>query len=262
MERYTDTLAKLNQALSQNPNDMRAIANRGETYRLMGRYNEAVADFSRVIDLEPNHAWAIAHRGAAYRGMKRQEAALADLNAAIDLKPDYAWALIHRANIYTMMRRYEDALVDVDKALAVNHTIIPHWPGERGLLLSYLGRYAQAIACCEQGLKANPDDFVTLYTLAVIKAHQNGLTEAQAYIDKTRAAAQAMVNTEERALALYRLGGLMALEGHREQALDYLQEAISLENEPWALAHHDLAWLEMRNDPRFQSLVFSSTTYV
>jgi tetratricopeptide (TPR) repeat protein len=127
------------------------------------------------------------------------------------------------------------------------------------LLLSYLGRYAQAIACCEQGLKANPDDFVTLYTLAVIKARQNGLAEAQACIDKTRAAAQAMVNTEERALALYRLGGLAALEGNREQALDYLQQTILLGEEPRGLAHHELAWHDRRVDPRFQSLICETT---
>jgi len=259
MDCYNDTLAKLNQALTENPNDIHVLANRGETYRLMGRYNEAVADFNRVIDLEPNHTWAIAHRGAASRRMKRQEAALTDLNAAIALKPDYAWALIHRANIYTMMRYYEDALADVDKAIAIDKNVMPHWPGERGLLLSYLGRYAQTIECCEQGLKENPDDFVTLYTLVVIKVRQNGLLETQADIDKTRAAAQAMVNTEERALALYRLGGLAALEGNRDQALDYLQQAILLGEEPRGLAHHDLAWLDMRDVPRFQSLIGETT---
>jgi tetratricopeptide (TPR) repeat protein len=34
------------------------LAERGETYRLMGRYEEAVADLSRAIGLDPEHAWA------------------------------------------------------------------------------------------------------------------------------------------------------------------------------------------------------------
>jgi tetratricopeptide (TPR) repeat protein len=258
MDRYNDSLVKLNQALIKKPNDIHVLANRGETYRLMGRYYEAVTDFSRVVDLEPSHAWAIAHRGAAYRRMKRQEAALADLNAAIDLKPDYAWALIHRANIYTMMRHYENALADVDQAVALDQNVMPHWPGERGLLLSYLGRYAQAIECCEQGLKDYPDDFIISYTLTVVKARRFGLSSAN--IGETRATVEAMVNTEERALALYRLGGLAALENNRDQALDYLQQAILLGEEPRGLAHHDLAWLDMRDDPSFQSLISETVT--
>ena len=87
-------------------------------------------------------------------------------------------------------------------------------------MLSYLRRYSEAIECCEQGLKQSPDDFVTLYTLAVVKTRQKGLSKAQADIDKTRIATQAMHNSEERALALYRLGGLAALENDREKALN------------------------------------------
>jgi hypothetical protein len=54
---------------------------------------------------------------------------------------------------------------------------------------------------------------------------------------------------------LYRLGGLAALEGDRNQALSYLTDAILLENEPMELARRDLAWLDLRDDPRFVSLI-------
>jgi len=255
MSNDKNTLANLNEVLSQNPNDIRALANRGETYRLMGDYQRALADFNQVLELEKNHVWALAHRGATYRLMNQLDLALVDLNQVLQLKPDYAWALIYRANVYTLTRRYEEALADVDKALAINENIIPHWPGERALLLSYLRRYDEAIECCEQGFKQMPDDFITLYTLAVVKTRQQGLSQAQADIDKTRIATQAMLDTEERALALYRLGGLAALENDREKALDYLKQAISIHHEPQGLAHHDLAWDEMRDDPHFQSLI-------
>ncbi|MBI1923677.1 tetratricopeptide repeat protein [Candidatus Poribacteria bacterium] len=291
MEHCEETLATLNRAIERNPDDTRGLAHRGETYRLMGRYQEALADFNRAIELNPNYAWAIAHRGDLYRQTKRAEAALADfnraielnsnyawaiarrgvtyrlkgrwyldkalsdLNRAIELKPDYAWAMVHRANVYVMMGRYEEALVDADGAIALDGTIVSHWRGERGLLLNYLGRYAEAIACCEKALQENPDDHIALYSLAVAKACWKGRSEAQAEIDKTQAVLQSLVNTEAHAGALYRLGGLAALQGKTEAALSYLQEAISLEDEPLKIARHDPAWHDQRGHPRFQSLV-------
>lgn len=288
IQSYEETLAILNQAIAQNPINTKALAQRGETYRLMGRYDEALTDFNQAIDHQPDYAWAIAHRGDTYRLLKDYSSALTDFNRAIqitptyvwaiahragiyhklerfsealldleravELKPNYAWARAYRAGFYALMRRYEEALIDYDKAIALNETIIAHWFGERGLILGCLGRYAEAIECCQQGLKKNPDDYTALYTQAVVKARWKGLSEAKVEIDKARAALEAVANSESRAGVLYRVGGLDALEGQSDRALNYLAEAILLDNEPLELARHDLAWNELRDDPRFQSL--------
>ncbi|MEW6498740.1 MAG: tetratricopeptide repeat protein, partial [Cyanobacteriota bacterium] len=55
MERYQDTLAELNRGIEQNPDDTRAIAQRGETYRQMEHFAAALADFDRAIELNPNY---------------------------------------------------------------------------------------------------------------------------------------------------------------------------------------------------------------
>ena len=261
MEQFEKALGDFNRAIELNPNYAWAIARRGEIYVNMKRFREALSDFNRAIELNPDYTWAIAHRGATYRflGKGYYNKALADFNRAIDLKPNYAWAIAYRCQIYTLMKRYEEALVDCDRAIALDKTIVPNWPGERGLLLSYLGRYAEVISCCEQGLQENPNDYVTLYTQAVVKARWKGLNEAKVEIDKTRAALQAVVNKSTPAGALYRLGGLAALEGDRNQALSYLTEAILLENEPLELARRDLAWLDLRDNPRFVSLIADTT---
>lgn len=288
MPDYKTTLTNLNEILTQNPNDIKALANRGETYRLMGDYQPALAYFTQVIEMNPYYAWAIAHRGETYylseqyelafadfdraiqlkldyawayahRGacchkLNRYEEAIFDLNQAIQLKPDYTWAIGYRGQMYALMNHYEKALTDFDRALALDKNFIPYWPGERALLLSYLGRYAEAIDCCEQGLKDHPDDYVTQYTLTVIKTHQLGKSSVD--IDKARSSALKILNNlKEHAGALYRLGGLAALEGHREQALDYLEKAISLANEPRELARRDLAWLNLRDDTQFQTII-------
>jgi tetratricopeptide (TPR) repeat protein len=289
MECYQETLTELNQVIEQSPDDAKASAQRGETYRLTGHFEAALADFDRAIELNPNYAWALAHRGETYRLMERYEEALAefsrslalkpnsawtfahrgashyklkhyqdalaDINQAIKLQPDYPWALVYRINLYIRMERNEEALVDFDRAIALDDTIIPHWPGERGLLLSYLGRYAEVISCCKQGLNQNPNDYITLYTLAVVKARFKGLVAAQAEIETTRNTLQAVNEQSQRAGVVYRLGGLAALEGDWDWALNCLQEAIWLENEPLELARRDVAWLELREHPRFQSLI-------
>ena len=252
---FEAALDDFNRVIALEPDYAWAIAHRGETYYLMKRYQEAFADFNRAIELNPDYNWAIAHRGASYHRLNYYQQALVDFNQAIEQNPNYAWAIFYRGTIYALMNRYEEALVDSDNAIALDQTLIPNWPGERGLLLSYLGRYAEAISCCEQGLEGKPDDYITLYTLAVVKARWKSLTEAQKEINKTQALLEALVNMSICASVLYRLGGLAAIQGDSDQALNYLQEAISLENEPLELARRDLAWLDLRDHPRFKSLI-------
>jgi len=257
MERYQEALMDFNRCIELDSTYAWAIARRGETYRLMEDYDKALADFSRAIELTPTYAWAIAHRGATYRFMGKcyYDKALADFNRAIELTPTYAWALAYRALIHELLNRYEETLADFDRALALDDTLFNNPLSKRGLLLSYCGRYAEAIACCQQALLENPDDHFALYNVAVFKACWQGLAEARADVRKAHAALLSVVNTEARGIALYRLGGLAALEGRTEQALNYLEEAILLENETIEYACHDLAWLDLRSEPRFQSLI-------
>lgn len=252
---FAAALNDFNRSIELQPDYAWAIAHRGDTYRLMKHYEQAIADFDRSLALKPKQAWTLAHRGASYYESKQYSNALADFNQALDLQPDYPWAIVYQINIYVRMERFEEALVGFDRAIALDNTIIPSWPGERGLLLSYMGRYDEVIAVCEQGLKDNPDDYITLYTLAAVKARFKGMAAAQADIETTRNVLQAVNEPSKRAGVVYRLGGLAALEGDRDLALNCLEEAISLDNEPLELARRDVAWLELREDPRFRSLI-------
>lgn len=260
MKDYQVSLADFNLAIQQNPAYFWALAHRGETYRLMKCYPEALADFNLAIELNPNYAWAFAHRGATYRFMGKfyYEKALADFSRAIELQPNYAWALAYRARIYDLLRHYEEALVDFDRARALDKTLFEDWQTERGMLHSYCGRYAEAIACCQEALQKNPNNCFALYNIAVFKFRWQGLAEARSDIDIARGALLASINTEARGIVLYRLGGLAAIEGKTEEALNLLQEAILLTQEAIEFAPHDIAWLELRDRPRFQHLIAHS----
>jgi hypothetical protein len=82
-----------------------------------------------------------------------------------------------------------------------------------------------------------------------------GLSRAQPEIETARATLQAALDTPARGIVLYRLGGLAALAGHTELALQFLQPAILLDKTAIDFALHDIAWLDLREYPQFQSLV-------
>ena len=252
--RYFEAIAEFNQAIELNPDYAWGLAHRGETYRQMNRYSEALVDLSRAIVLNPDYAWGLAHRGETYRQMNRYSEALADLSRAIKLNPDHAWAYACRCLTYEQMNRYEEALADFDQTIALDKTIFSSWRGDRGLGLIYCQRYTEAIEYCEQQLRENRDDPLILYSLAVAKACLQGREDARTAIDIARATLQSQLEMDSGGAFLYRLGGLAALEGKTDQALQYLQEAVSLKGKPFETARHDPAWFELRADPRFLSL--------
>ncbi len=257
---FEAALADFNQVIEVNPNYAWAIAHRGETYHQMKRYEEARTDFSRAIDLNPNYTWAIAHRGVTYRfmGEAYYTMALADLTRAIELKPDYVWAIAYRCRVYELMKCYKKALTDFDRAIALDNTIfVKNWQIERGLILCYDGQYSQAIACCEQRLEQALYDTTALYCIAVSKACWQGLDKAKSEIERSRSALLSKWETEDRGDILYRLSGLAILEGNCEQAWQYLREAIPINDEAIELVGHDPAWMNWQHDPRTQALLAS-----
>lgn len=253
---YRKALVDLDRALALKPNYGWAFGQRGEAYRLLGSYASALADFDRAVTLQPDSLWTLAHRGALYRLMRCYDKAIADLNAVIERKPDYAWALIYRAETHTLVRHYEKALADVDLAFAVNAALTPHRDGERAMLLNFLGRYADAITACQQALATKPDDYIARYSLLVAKVcsagaagHQQELTDAEALLNSVL---QTTTNRKIQAGVLYRLGGLAAMQQKTAQALQYLGQAIALDDEPKEQVCHDPAWDKLRTQPHFQ----------
>jgi tetratricopeptide (TPR) repeat protein len=258
---FEAALDDFNRSIELEPNNAWAIAHRGETYYLMKLYEEALADFNRAIELNPDYNWAIAHRGVTYRflGETYYTKALADLDRAIEHQSDYVWAIAYRSRIYELMKCYKQSLIDFDRAIALDENILPgkNWQIEKGLLLCYDGQYSEAIACCEQRLQQVADDTTALYCIAVSKARWQGLDKAASEIERSRTALLSQSETGDRGDILYRLCGLAILEGKCEQAWQYLQEAIPINDEAIELVGHDPAWLDWRDDPRTQALLAS-----
>jgi tetratricopeptide (TPR) repeat protein len=94
-----------------------AIAQRGETYRLMGRYDEALADFDRVIALEKEADWVVGSRGEIYRLMGRYDEALADFDRAIALNERDEWNRYLRAQVHYLLHHENAFQQDMEAAI-------------------------------------------------------------------------------------------------------------------------------------------------
>ena len=251
LERYEEALKDFDRAIELDPQSAWAIAHRGITYRELERYEEALKDFDRAIELDPQSAWAIAHRGITYRELERYEEALKDFDRAIELDPQNAWIVEGRADTYRLMGSYDKALTDFDTAISLEYDC---WGG-RGLALSYLGRYSEAIQSYNESLKRNSHAFSDLYNVAVATVRLRGVTDAHLQIEAVRQTLTSSLNTKSRGAALYGLGGLEAVTGNIDAALNYLRQSILLERQAAIWARQDVAWLDLHSNEYFQDLI-------
>ena len=253
IERYKEALIDFNCAIGLKPSYKWTFVARGRTYRSMECYEEALTNFNRAIELDPEYTWAIANRGYTYQLMERYEEALTEFNQAIEIDSEYTWAINQRAEIYRLMGLYKNSLADYNKVMVLDKEATD-W-NTRGLVLSYLGNYAEAIDSYKNDL-GGAIDFCCLYNIAVAKfrwQRSQAQPEFNAAYQTLKAAEK-----DKPGEAAYGLGGLAALIGKNDLALKYLHKAISLKKEAITWARHDIAWLDLRKDKRFQALIMNT----
>jgi tetratricopeptide (TPR) repeat protein len=256
LRRHEEAINAFIKALADHPICEGCWTLLAKTYGMM--YSQAeVPKLLREVTISSNNLTLVfVNRAMALKNIGNYEEALADLTRASELRPDNALILVQRGRIYKELRRYEEALADFTQANKFDNSIIKDWWNEQGLMLSYLGRYDEAIEIYEQGLKEDSNNYSALYNIAVAQA-VGGFPTAQTYIDRARMVFNNMLNTDTSGAALYGIGSLEALTTNPDLALDYLRQAVLKNKNAANWAYHDIAWLKLRNDSRFQKLTTS-----
>jgi tetratricopeptide (TPR) repeat protein len=251
---YGAAIDCFSQMLAQRPDDAWGLAHRAEAHFRLGERDAARADFEQALAIDPDYAWAWSHLGVVLRAQARFEQARDAFDKALTLRPDHAWTLIHRANMQVGLGDYQAALDDCDAALRLDPAIIPSPAGERGLILNALGRFAEAVACCDLGLLDAPDDATTLYSRMVAWANLHGLEASKPQLLALLSRFRAQDPEGQNEALVYRQAGLHALLCEHEAALALLARLIPGSEEYREVARHDPVWDELEEAATLSSL--------
>jgi Tfp pilus assembly protein PilF len=77
-QQYELALIRYNNALSLNPDDISALANRGEIFLKLGKFQEAAKDLKRAIELDPAKKDGAANRARLLVSIVKDAVALAE----------------------------------------------------------------------------------------------------------------------------------------------------------------------------------------
>ncbi|MBV8857896.1 MAG: tetratricopeptide repeat protein [Acidobacteria bacterium] len=229
--------------------------------RLESLVNEREALMSSINML--THIFPVIYTAVPYLVMarcalKRYEDALFILDNASQVYPNDPKISHLKTAVYNQQGIYEEALASLDEVIKSSGEDASGILSERGLVLTYLGRYAEAVETYRRALRKEPDSFALLYNLAVAVARLEGNASAEPYLVRAREVLESLLESSARPLALYGLGGLEALLGNYEEALNKLQEAVHSDKNILEFAGRDVAWLDLQTDERFKRIIDSN----
>lgn len=150
--------------------------------------------------------------------------------------------------------RYHDAIEYYDEAISIDPELSERVT--RGLLLSYAGRFEEALEEYNLSIAESDADETldaVLYNTAVVMFS----IKSQDYLGHIEAARSALNQPDASpGRRAYGLAGLEAMAGNVDAALEHLRTALELLLD-YALdwVRHDVAWKQLRNDVRYSNLI-------
>jgi serine/threonine protein kinase/tetratricopeptide (TPR) repeat protein len=217
----TKARTAVDQLRREAPNDASVHFVRSVVARLDGDYDKARRSLDRMLQLNPAERIVVAY---------------------------------NRARLLTYQGRYDEALAELDQGAAAepDHPLIKTF---RARALFYRGDHVKAAEILEQVLEQQPqlDGIRPIYAtfLSALGFSEEARAQLTDEVKKT-------ADTDHD--VAYWLASAYAMEGEREEALQWLRRAIELgnENKPWF--ERDTNWDSLREDPEYQRIVEGIST--
>ena len=283
----------LESAISLDKNFADAYALLGASYSFQSAnfVKDAEANLKRgeaaaqsALRINPQSLEGLIALAGAYGEEGREQEAIRTLKQAIALAPNHetAWQMLGYSYYYAgLNERAEQAYRRITE---LNPTPPqPHWMHARMLL--YSGRAPEAEKEMRQLVAANPDQFKALAYFGGLLYYEGKLDEAQPYLDRSVLLSRESSDDSPRMMAAflyasrhqrekidpkllehrpeqiidgdaaYWIGGIYALLGDRQHALDWLKRTVALGdvNYPWF--ERDKNYDSLRADPEYQSVM-------
>src|SRR5437870_6572473 len=242
-------------ALALDPHLIEARMNMIFIYLSRGQKAQARAAVDQLKREAPHDASVHFIRGIVARLDGDYDKAMRSLDRMLRLNPaERVVVAYNRARLLTYQGRYDEALAELDHGAAIeaDHPLIKTF---RARALYYRGDVVKAAEILEQVLEQQPqlDGIRPIYATFLSALGFN--EEAQAQItDEVRKTADTDHDVA------YWLASAYAMEGEREEALKWLRRAIELGNENKHWFERDTNWDSLRDDPEYQEIVGSIHT--
>lgn len=221
-----EQLMNYNKKLVENPDDVITERNKVELLEELGRYEEIMRFYDEMIEKDPDKSYYMACKGELLERLGQYEEATKCYNETYEDDPDNKDYLMYKVNLFEKLGRYEDAIrcydriidLDTDNGMLLRKAYLLHYIGKhkeslecfyrdpdvieiraidqcyvdqmswlKGLFLTKIGMYEDAIKCYDKAMREDPWDtqlIAILTTKGDILAHLERYEEAIACYDK------------------------------------------------------------------------------
>jgi len=219
----------------------------GVVYAQTGRHGDAIPALRKALELAPNSELAFDVIAYAYHYAGLVELAEQAAARSRALNPTSRRLHWMHGRFLLYLGRTSEAIDEMKFATVANH---PKALAHLGKFLYYAGRFHEADQVFSQAADAGKyqDPAVTL--LAAYLYAARGQRDLIDPIVLSREPAASFDGD-----AAYWTGGVYALLGERDRALEWLQRAVELGNHNYPWFQRDRNWDGLRGDPRYQRIM-------
>jgi eukaryotic-like serine/threonine-protein kinase len=247
-------------------------------------YELAERSLSRALEIDPGLTGARLQMVYVYLHRGEKEQALATLADARREAPNDPTVLITAAMLYRLDGLYDKALKQYDRLLELNPRDVVVASYGRARIFNYEHEYEKAIAELNRGREVEPEHPLIKTFLAVAYFDQGRIVEARNVVEDVlnqhphfdgvqvllawclsaqgeHDRARSLINdavietaAADHDISLW-LASFYAMEGMRDEGIDWVRRAIKLGNENYPLFQNSRKLDGLRGDPRFEAIL-------
>ncbi len=159
--KYDEALKYYDEALKAQPNNIRALFNKGVMLHMIGKPGEAVQYYDKYLEINPYDPEAWSNKGMALRRMGKVQEAIRAYEKGIELNPDDATLWSNKGIALRSLGRVDEAIACYERALNLDPNDAGIW-SNKGVALQSVGRLKEAIECYDRALAIDPHRRVPL----------------------------------------------------------------------------------------------------
>jgi len=163
----TVALQYLNEAITMDPQYVKAYKERGRIYRSQGNLQLAREDYNIVLNIDTKDYVTYIFRGIAFEDEGQLDLAISDFTSAILLKSDEKLGYLHRGHAYFLSRRYQEATQDYNRVLLINPKDAVAYRN-RGLTYRHQGNLDSALNDLNKSLELDPSNATAYLNRSVV----------------------------------------------------------------------------------------------